>query len=112
MPLRKDLVVAVCEVKATPAAPSLDVRPPSLESMRRDRLTVQFFSDGFKQNRAVSDYPDVDLYNLVDRSGIDVEVNLACIGAELAQFASHAIVEPGGVDRIIAGQSVIIAIAN
>ncbi len=93
--LRLDDLALLTEAQAIARPPLLDLGPPGLQ-----RLLVQLallrlpqLEDGAQRLAGVGDDRQVDHDVLVDRGGVDVDVDLLGVGRELVQPPGHAVVE-------------------
>ena len=92
--LRQDASLRGAKSRQRSRAPALDALPPGREPLRRARPSSAGMREQRLQHRAaIADHRHVDLHHLVDLRGIDVDVDLARVRAELVQLAGHAVVE-------------------
>src|SRR3546814_1311620 len=106
--LRLDRLAALLELQAVASAPFVDLLPPGLQRLLvKLQLARLPGREQILQHRAgIADDRQVDHHVLVDRGGVDVDVDLLGARRELVEAAGDAVVEArADVDHHIAIRS-------
>ncbi|MNQ56386.1 hypothetical protein D3C85_705070 [compost metagenome] len=74
-------------------APGLDALEPWRQARRLERLVAQFGAQRAHQRQAVAHQRHVHAHHLVDRRGIDIDMDLARMRTEFRELAGDAVVE-------------------